>query len=157
MGANDITEIPQNVFADFRRLLKVNLDENLIKELKPYALPRYVQQCCHVYNARGSTQIFLLLPCRSLLTLSLANNLVSSFPLEALSHLPALTWLTLRGNYIENIPTSGLALARHMDKIDLGENFITDVPHNMFNGTLTVNDLNLVREEEGRNEKRLSN
>ncbi len=29
---------------------------------------------------------------------------ISKFPLSALDHLPALTWLTLRGNYIESVP-----------------------------------------------------
>ena len=30
-----------------------------------------------------------------------------------------------------------------MDKLDLGENFISSIPTNMFNNTLSVNDLNL--------------
>lgn len=35
------------------------------------------------------------------------------------------------------------SIPRRLDKLDLGENFITGVPRNVFNGTLTVNDLNL--------------
>ncbi len=34
---------------------------------------------------------------------------------------------------------------RRMDKLDLGENFLTRVPEDAFNGTLAVNDLNIVR------------
>ena len=32
---------------------------------------------------------------------------------------------------------------KRLDKLDLGENFISSVPQNMFNNTLSVNDLNL--------------
>ena len=32
---------------------------------------------------------------------------------------------------------------KRLDKLDLGENFITSLSPNMFNGTLAVNDLNL--------------
>ncbi len=33
---------------------------------------------------------------------------------------------------------------KRLDKLDLGENFITSIPPGMFNKTLSVNDLNLV-------------
>ena len=32
---------------------------------------------------------------------------------------------------------------KRLDKLDLGENFISSIPTNMFNGSLSVNDLNL--------------
>ena len=32
---------------------------------------------------------------------------------------------------------------RQLDRLDLGENFLTSIPPIMFNGTLTVNDLNM--------------
>ena len=84
---------------------------------------------------------------RSLLTLSLSQNLLSKFPLDLVDNLPALAWLRLRGNYIETLPQQGFMNGprKRLDKVDLGENFITSVPRDMFNGTLTVNDLTLVR------------
>ena len=36
-----------------------------------------------------------------------------------------------------------LIFSDRLDKLDLGENFITGIPPAIFNGTLTVNDLNL--------------
>ncbi len=57
--------------------------------------------------------------------------------------LPELTWYNLRGNYIETIPLQPFHNLRQLDRLDLGENFLTVLPPIMFNGTLTVNDLNL--------------
>ena len=57
--------------------------------------------------------------------------------------LPELTWYNLRGNYIEAIPLEPFHNLRQLDRLDLGENFLTQIPPIMFNGTLTVNDLNL--------------
>ena len=34
-------------------------------------------------------------------------------------------------------------MLRQLDRLDLGENFLTNIPPIMFNGTLTVNDLNI--------------
>jgi len=98
---------------------------------------------------------------RSLITLTLADNLISKFPAEALEELPSLAWFSLRGNYIETVPKAPLAppphlrssplsadylefYRRRMDKLDLGENFLTRPPEGAFNGSLAVNDLNLV-------------
>ena len=50
---------------------------------------------------------------------------------------------SLRGNYIETIPLEPFHVLRQLDRLDLGENFLTSLPPIMFNGTLTVNDLNL--------------
>jgi Leucine-rich repeat (LRR) protein len=74
---------------------------------------------------------------------SLANNLLNKFPFEAAENMPALTWFTLRGNHIEKVPLLPFSYAKRLDKLDLGENFLTSIPAGMFNGTLIVNDLNL--------------
>ena len=50
---------------------------------------------------------------------------------------------SLRGNYIETIPLEPFHVLRQLDRLDLGENFLTSLPPIMFNGTLTINDLNL--------------
>ena len=50
---------------------------------------------------------------------------------------------SLRGNYIEVIPLEPFRVLRQLDRLDLGENFLTSIPPIMFNGTLTVNDLNM--------------
>ena len=50
---------------------------------------------------------------------------------------------SLRGNYIETIPLEPFHVLRQLDRLALGENFLTNIPPIMFNGTLTVNDLNL--------------
>ncbi len=40
LGSNDLTEVEPEFFNGFRRLDKLNLDSNLIKELRVYDLPR---------------------------------------------------------------------------------------------------------------------
>ncbi|XP_059082371.1 chaoptin-like isoform X2 [Tigriopus californicus] len=119
LGNNDFIEVPANFFTDFKRLLWLNFDDNHLRTIPPHVLPA------------------------SLLTLSLANNLISKFPFESVNHLPSLTWFTIRGNHIEAIPTEPFQYFKRLDKLDMGENFITAIPMNMFNGTLNVNDLNL--------------
>jgi Leucine-rich repeat (LRR) protein len=119
LGENDITKVPPSFFKSFRRLIWLDLDKNHIKNVDPGAFPP------------------------SLTTLSLGHNHFTNFPLALTDSLPDLTWYSLRGNYIEAIPLEPFHVLRQLDKLDLGENFLTLIPPVMFNGTLTVNDLNL--------------
>lgn len=57
--------------------------------------------------------------------------------------LQDLNWLTLRGNYIEAVPRRPFQYRKRLEKLDLGENFLTSIPEDAFNGTLLVGDLNL--------------
>jgi hypothetical protein len=42
------------------------------------------------------------------------------------------------------IAVESFGYMKRLDKLDLGENFITSIPPGIFNKTLSVNDLNLV-------------
>lgn len=142
MAENDIGEVPQGFFAPFNRLMWLNLDNNHIRQVPTRSLPA------------------------SLITLSVQNNHVSKFPADViLEELPSLTWCILRGNYIESIPsaavTSGGTFTRakgpdgvasrgsspsrplRLDKLDLGENFITAIRPDMLGGRVVVKDLHL--------------
>lgn len=119
LGENQITDIPNDFFSSFKRLLWLNLDNNHIREISRHSLAVTIH------------------------TLSLSNNQIRAFPLDAIESLTSLTWFKLRGNYIETIPEKPFSYKKRLDKLDLGENFISSVPQNMFNFTLTVNDLNL--------------
>ena len=45
---------------------------------------------------------------------------------------------------LENLITDILlSYHKRLDKLDLGENFLSSIPRNMFNSSLSVNDLNL--------------
>lgn len=119
LSENDITKIPGTFFKSFRRLMWLDLGKNHIKLVEPGSLPS------------------------SLTTLSLSHNHILKFPMKLTDTLPELTWYNLRGNYIETIPIEPFHNLRQLDRLDLGENFLTVLPPIMFNGTLTVNDLNL--------------
>ena len=119
LGENQITNIPRDFFSSFKRLLYLNLDNNHIRDIIPHSLAPTIH------------------------TLSLSNNQLRTFPLEAIEALTSLTWFKIRGNYIETIPETSFSYRKRLDKLDLGENFISAVPANMFNSSLSVNDLNL--------------
>ncbi|KAK3859573.1 hypothetical protein Pcinc_034324 [Petrolisthes cinctipes] len=119
LGDNDVEYVPRDVFSRCKRLLWLNLDNNNILTLERDSLSENIQ------------------------TLSLDHNLLSGFPSEALDNIRGLTWLYLRGNLLDRLPDSGFGIRKHLDKLNLGENFIRFIPSNMFNGTLTVRDLHL--------------
>lgn len=119
LGENHLTSIPSDFFSSFKRLIWLNLDNNYIRELPEYSLAKTIH------------------------TLSVSNNQLRAFPVETIENLPGLTWLTMRGNYIETIPETPFSYNKRIDKLDLGENFLSGLPARMFNGSLVVNDLNL--------------
>ena len=79
-------------------------------------------------------------------TLSAAHNRITGFPLKAVDHLRELRWLDLRGNFIRTLPVESVQRAAgnaklRLDKLDLGENLIAQLPEGgwLFNRTLQVN------------------
>ncbi|XP_040574912.1 chaoptin [Lepeophtheirus salmonis] len=119
LGGNDLKDIPPYFFNTFKNLTWLNLDHNHIFHIPDTCFPS------------------------TLITLSLSYNLINKFPSGAIANMPSLKWFTIRGNYIEQIPQIRFGSTKHLDKLDIGENFIVSLPENMFNGSVDVIDLNL--------------
>ena len=117
LGENNIDKVAPHVLTDFRKLLWVNLDDNNLNRLERDSLSASIN------------------------TLSLNHNLLTSFPSDVVSEFKDLTWLYLRGNLIDRLPDRGFVFPKMVDRLDLGENFISFIPNNLFNNTLSVRDL----------------
>ncbi|KAA0200562.1 hypothetical protein HAZT_HAZT004559 [Hyalella azteca] len=117
LAENNIDYVPPHSLTDFRKLLWLNLDDNNMNRLERDSLSRSIN------------------------TLSLNHNLITSFPSDIVSEFKDLTWLYLRGNLIDRLPDRGFVFPKTIDKLDLGENFISFIPDHLFNSTLSVRDL----------------
>ncbi|XP_045462991.1 chaoptin-like isoform X2 [Harmonia axyridis] len=129
LGENDLTEIPaesaetvsknSHGLRQFKSLIWVNLDGNKIYKTHKHSLPLTLQ------------------------TISISHNLIESFPVDIISTLPNLQWLYLRGNHIKSIPDHTFPKKLWVEKIDLGENELSELPNAIFNQSINIRDLNL--------------
>nr|XP_033330545.1 chaoptin-like isoform X1 [Megalopta genalis] len=117
-GDNSIIEIPK-VFATFKALVWLNLDNNNIEDLSQDSLPP---------NMR---------------TLSLNSNLLKRFP-SPLRTLKHLTWLYLRGNDMKSLELPDFE-SSSLELVDVSENCIESVRllGGRSNRTLRIKEFNL--------------
>ncbi|KAK0079520.1 hypothetical protein PV325_001105 [Microctonus aethiopoides] len=116
-GENSIIEIPQ-VLSHFNKLVWLNLDGNNIQNIQDFVLPLNIR------------------------TLSLNNNLLTSFPV-AIKNLELLNWLYLRGNSIKILEIPNLK-SPSLELIDISDNIIESIRFlTSSNSTLYIKDLNM--------------
>ncbi|XP_015126980.1 chaoptin [Diachasma alloeum] len=116
-GENSIVEIPR-VFSHFENLVWLNLDNNDIQDIPSTSLPPNIR------------------------TMSVNNNLLSSFPLS-IGDLPVITWLYLRGNSMRILELPDFK-SSVLELLDVSENLIESVRFlTSSNATLHIKDLNI--------------
>lgn len=126
LSENSINEISANKhqhhsrnFSKLRKILKIDLSSNSILDIQPNALPK------------------------TIMTIDLSKNLLSTIPLPILNHLHDLRILYLRDNLITSLNdiTFG-GLRSQLEKLDLSQNCIYSLPRNLFNCSTQVRAVN---------------
>lgn len=104
-------------------------------------------------NNRIAHVSYNLMP-KSLVTIDLSRNVLSTFPMSLVEHLHDLKILNLRDNLIAKlynieysvvVQLSGKQQQRpvySLEKLDLSQNLIEEIPANLFNGTIRVKAVN---------------
>lgn len=118
LGQNDIHDLDHSL-RNLTRLEWLTLDHNKLRSVPRGSLPE------------------------TLHTLSVQHNFLPEIPARTLDQLNVLVRIYLRGNLIGRVPPYTFRSKKSLDKLDLGENFITDLSTSWFNGSITIRDLNL--------------
>lgn len=121
LGENELTSLPEGTdspLATLHRLSSLNLDRNKIFSVRSSSFPQSLQ------------------------TLSLSGNALQEFPTELVDN-SQITWIYLRDNFIKTLPMYNFKHRKKLDKIDLGENMINDLPEKLFNGSVSIREINL--------------
>uniref|UniRef100_A0A336MLY2 CSON003104 protein n=1 Tax=Culicoides sonorensis TaxID=179676 RepID=A0A336MLY2_CULSO len=128
-GSNSAPSSDMRTFSKLRKLVWLDLSNNRIAHVS--------------YN---------LMP-KSLVTIDLSRNVLSTFPMSLVEHLRDLKILNLRDNLIGklyniefSIQLSGKPQQRpaySLEKLDLSQNVIDEIPSNLFNSTIRIKALSL--------------
>ncbi|XP_054258607.1 chaoptin-like [Macrosteles quadrilineatus] len=118
LGENDLHELDFSL-RNLTHLEWITLDHNKLRSVQRGSLPT------------------------SLHTLSVQHNLLADIPVRTVDQMTNLARLFLRGNAISRIPPYSFRKKKMLDKLDLGENRLTDLPSTWFNNSITIRDLNL--------------
>lgn len=109
-------------FSNLRKLVWLDLSSNRIHHIGANALPK------------------------SIVTLDLSKNLLSSLPISIQTHLCDLRILYMRDNLLSSLDNiSFKGLRSHLEKVDLSQNHIFSIPQNLFNQSTHVKALNFDR------------
>lgn len=79
---------------------------------------------------------------KSIVTLDLSKNLLTSFPTLVFDHLQHLLILSLRDNLIGKVSDISFQQLKHFEKIDLSLNNIEEMPVKLFNHTAHIKAIN---------------
>jgi Leucine-rich repeat (LRR) protein len=110
---------PFKTFSKLKRLVWLDLSSNRILHIGLNTLPKTV------------------------VTLDLSRNLLSSFPTLMLEHLKDLRILSLRDNLLSNMShITFQSFKTHLEKIDLSQNNIDNLPAHLFNHTTRIKAIN---------------
>lgn len=122
LGKNRIHSLPSDAFLYFPNLSTFSLDSNLLT-----STPHLIQ--------------YKFPP--NITTLNLSGNFLTIMPKE-IFNLEFISWLFFKDNLIQSLPNEAL-VDRHvtLDELDLGRNFIINLPYNLFGRKLRVRILNL--------------
>lgn len=109
-------------FSNLRKLVWLDLSSNRIHFIGANSLPK------------------------SIVTLDLSKNLLSSLPTTIQTHLCDLRILYMRDNLLSSLDSiSFKGLRSHLEKIDLSQNHIFSIPNSLFNQSTHVKALNFDR------------
>lgn len=110
---------PYKPFTKLRKLVWLDLSSNRILHIGLNTLPK------------------------TLVTLDLSRNLLSSFPSVVLEHLHDLRILSLRDNLLTKLnDITFQTLRSHLEKIDLSQNCIDEMPQHLFNRSARIKAIN---------------
>jgi Leucine-rich repeat (LRR) protein len=110
---------PYKTFSKLKKLVWLDLSSNRIQHIGLNTLPK------------------------TLLTLDISRNLLSVFPTSMLEHLRDLRILSLRDNLLTKLSEITFqAFKTHLEKIDLSQNNIDELPQHLFNHTTRIKAIN---------------
>ncbi|CRL02651.1 CLUMA_CG015766, isoform A [Clunio marinus] len=110
---------PYKTFSKLKKLVWLDLSSNRIQHIGSNTLPK------------------------TLVTLDLSRNLLSMFPTNMLEHLHDLRILSLRDNLLTKLNDINFQTFKtHLEKIDLSQNNIDELPGHLFNSTTPIKAIN---------------
>lgn len=110
---------PYKTFSKLKKLVWLDLSSNRIQHIGLNTLPK------------------------TLVTLDLSKNLLSMFPTIMLEHLHDLRILSLKDNLLTKLnDITFQAFKTHLEKIDLSQNSIDELPQHLFNHTTRIKAIN---------------
>lgn len=110
---------PFKTFSKLKKLVWLDLSSNRIQHIGLNTLPK------------------------TLVTLDISRNLLSVFPTIMLEHLHDLRILSLRDNLLTKLnEITFQAFKTHLEKIDLSQNNIDELPQHLFNRTTRIKAIN---------------
>jgi Leucine-rich repeat (LRR) protein len=113
---------PYKTFFKLRKLVWLDLSGNRIQHIGPNTLPK------------------------SLVTLDLSRNLLAIFPVSLQEHLHDLRILYVRDNLLTKVhDVTFQGLRSHLEKVDLSQNNIDELPRHLFNRSTHVKAINFDR------------
>ncbi|GIX91855.1 chaoptin [Caerostris extrusa] len=117
LGSNYITNIKESAFTHFSNLTLLDLKGNYIHDVDSNSVPQ------------------------SVMSLSLANNLLKNVPLHAIYTLKNLRYLYLSDNVIAKLPCPFYLHTSKLEKLDVSNNLLTHLQDCIFNGSFSVREL----------------
>jgi Leucine-rich repeat (LRR) protein len=110
---------PYRTFAKLKKLVWLDLSSNRIQHIGLNTLPK------------------------TLLTLDISKNLFTVFPTVVLDHLKDLRILSMRDNLLTKLnDITFQSFKTHLEKIDLSQNSIDELPQHLFNHTTRIKAIN---------------
>ena len=110
---------PFKTFSKLKKLVWLDLSSNRIQHIGLNTLPK------------------------TLLTLDISKNLLSAFPAIMLEHLRDLRILSLRDNLLTKLnDVTFQSFKTHLEKVDLSQNNIDELPQHLFNHTTRIKAIN---------------
>nr|XP_022907445.1 carboxypeptidase N subunit 2-like [Onthophagus taurus] len=140
----NITRISKDVFTKNKNLIKIDLTENLLVDLKREVFENLgVLKELKLGGNNFSEIPFLALNISSLETLSLDRNKISSFEANKLNKLVNLKDLDLSGNRISSISGFASLNLSQLTSVDLSSNQLAALPTNFFHFSLQLKRIHL--------------
>uniref|UniRef100_A0A8C1VFD7 Relaxin family peptide receptor 2b n=1 Tax=Cyprinus carpio TaxID=7962 RepID=A0A8C1VFD7_CYPCA len=135
-----------HAFSGLYKLQKLSLSQNCISFLSPglfsdlHELKWLILDDNPITRITANTYTGL----SSLFFLSMVNTSLEQFPPSRLcTHVPFLSWLSLRANLIKSLPENTFQSLRKMGDLDLSSNLIKELPVSIFKDLHSLQILNL--------------
>ncbi|XP_076833462.1 relaxin receptor 2b isoform X2 [Brachyhypopomus gauderio] len=143
---NCITSVSNRAFSGLFKLQKLSLSQNCISLLKPGVFGHLHLLTWLILddNPLKAISVTTFSGLRSLFFLSMVNTSLEMLPSSKLcSHMPSVSWLSLRSNQIKRVPGNTFQSLHVLGELDLSGNLIKDLPSNLFRGLHALQILNL--------------
>lgn len=133
---NQLTSLPDGVFADLTNLRKLGLSNNRLAALtgSEFASLHKLESLWLHGNDLTELPKSVFSGLGNLLKLNLNGNGLSELPADVFSDLAKLEQLWLRGNAISELPPTVFHALHNLRDIDLGSNEIDSLPEGLFDG-----------------------